>query len=158
MVPERIADLDAGAPGAVLFAYDGSELAMRAIAVAGRELGPGRDAIVLTVWRTFVVGFITPEEMEIDAADAAQVGAAAEATAAAGAALAEAAGFKARPATAMTAPAWQGIIDAAEEHGASLIALGSHGKKGIARALIGSVAEAVAARAMTTVLIVHGRG
>ena len=70
---DRATDIAAGAPGAVLFAYDGSELAKLAIAVAGRELRPGREAIVLTAWQTFNVGFIPPNEMDIDAADASDV-------------------------------------------------------------------------------------
>ena len=38
-------------------AYDGSELAKLAIDEAGRRLRPGRDAIVLTVWQPFDIGF-----------------------------------------------------------------------------------------------------
>ncbi len=155
---DRATDTATGAPDPVLFAYDGSELAKLAIAVAGRELSPGREAIVLTVWQTFNVGFIPPNEMDIDAADASDVGRAAEATAAAGVALAEAAGFNARAATARAAPPWQGIIDAADQQSASLIALGSHGRTGLASVLIGSVAEAVAAHSKRAVLIVHASG
>ena len=54
--------------GPVLFAYDGSDLAGLAIEEAGRQLEPGRDAVVLTVWRPFLVGFIPPAEIEFDAA------------------------------------------------------------------------------------------
>lgn len=157
-MPNRATDTAAEAPEAVLFAYDGSELAKLAIAVAGRELRPGREAIVLTVWQAFSVGFIPPEEMDVDAADASDVGRAAEATAAAGAALAQAAGFDARPATARAAPPWRGIIDAADQQSASLIALGSHGRSGLTSVLIGSVAEAVAAHSKRAVLIVHASG
>jgi nucleotide-binding universal stress UspA family protein len=152
---DRATDTTAGAPYPVLFAYDGSELAKLAIVLAGRELRPGREAIVLTVWQTFNVGFIPPNEMNIDAADATDVGRAAEATAAAGAVLAEAAGFKSRALTAQVAPPWRGIIDAADQQGASMIALGSHGRTGLASVLIGSVAEAVAAHSKHAVLIVH---
>ena len=35
--------------GPVVFAYDGSELAQLAIEEAARQLGQGRDALVLTV-------------------------------------------------------------------------------------------------------------
>jgi nucleotide-binding universal stress UspA family protein len=151
-------DTRAAASGPVLFAYDGSELAKLAIAVAGRELRTGREAIVLTVWQTFNVGFVPPDEMDLDAADADAVGRAAQATAAAGAALAQAAGFEARTATARAAPPWQGIIEAADENGASLIAMGSRGRSGFAAVLIGSVAEAVAAHSKRAVLIVHEQG
>ena len=46
--------MNTGELGPVVFSYDGSELAQLAIEEAGRQLQPGRDAVVLTVWRTFV--------------------------------------------------------------------------------------------------------
>jgi nucleotide-binding universal stress UspA family protein len=141
--------------GPVLFAYDGSDLARLAIEEAGRQLAPGRDALVLTVWQPYDLGFVAAGDLHIDAADAAEVRRAAEATAADGASLAEAAGFKARSAAAEYAPAWKGIVKAAEEHDASLIVLGSHGRTGLAGVLIGSVAEAVAGHSRRPVLIVH---
>ena len=54
--------------GPVLFAYDGSDLARLAIEEAGRQLEPGRDAVVLTIWRPYGVGFIPPNEVKFDAA------------------------------------------------------------------------------------------
>jgi nucleotide-binding universal stress UspA family protein len=143
--------------GPVLFAYDGSDLAKAAIREAGRQLGAGRDALVLTVWQTFNVGFLPAGELDIDAAQAQEVKNAAERTAEEGASLAEAAGFKARSTAAEAAPAWKGIVDAADKHDASLIVLGSHGRSGLASVLIGSVAEAVAAHSDRSVLITHSR-
>ena len=67
--------------GPVLFAYDGSELAGHAITEAGRELRAGRDAVVLTVWEPFNVGFLPVGGTEFDAAGADEVRAAAEKTA-----------------------------------------------------------------------------
>ena len=81
--------------GPVLFAYDGSDLAKLAIEEAGRQLEPGRDAVVLTVWRPFAVGFIPAPGVEFDAAATDQVREAAEGTAAQGASMAQAAGFRA---------------------------------------------------------------
>ena len=81
--------------GPVLFAYDGSDLAKLAIEEAGRQLEPGRDAVVLTVWRPFGVGFIPPPEVKFDAAATDEVRKAAEETAAQGASMAQAAGFRA---------------------------------------------------------------
>jgi hypothetical protein len=77
--------MSAGDLGPVLFAYDGSELAGLAIDEAARQLAGGRDAIVLTVWRPFVVGFIPPPGVEFDAAASDEVRRAAEQTAAHGA-------------------------------------------------------------------------
>ena len=66
----------------------GSELAALAIEEAGRQLEPGRDALVLTVWRPFAVGFIPPPGVEFDAAASDEVRNAAEQTAAHGASMA----------------------------------------------------------------------
>jgi nucleotide-binding universal stress UspA family protein len=143
--------------GLVLFAYDGSELAKLAIDEAARELGPGRDALVVTVWQPFDVGFLPAGDLRFDAARISDVRDAAQQTAAEGASLAEAAGFDARSAAAEATPIWKGIVKLAHEHDASLIVLGSHGRTGLASVLIGSVAEAVAAHSRRSVLIIHRR-
>ena len=145
------------AQGPIVFAYDGSELAKLAIDEAAHQLAPGRAALVLTVWQPFDVGFIPAEDIRFDAAQISDVKQAAEHTAAEGASRAQAAGFDARSAVAETSPTWKGIVKAADEHDASLIVLGSHGRNGFAGALIGSVAEAVAAHSRRTVLITHRR-
>jgi nucleotide-binding universal stress UspA family protein len=141
--------------GLVVFAYDGSDLAKLAIAEAGQQLGPGREALVLTVWHPFDVGFVPAGGIRFDAAQVADVKKAAEQTAEEGASLAKAAGFNARTAAAEASPTWKGIVKVADEHDASLIVLGSHGRSGLAAALIGSVAEAVAAHSRRSVLIIH---
>ena len=143
--------------GPVLFAYDGSDLAGHAISEAGRQLRPGRAALVVTIWEPFNVGFLPTGGVAFDAAGADEVKAAAEETAAHGASLAAAAGFRAETMTAEGAPTWQGIIDAANARGASLIVLGSHGRSGVTGLVLGSVAGAVAAHAQRSVLIVHRR-
>jgi nucleotide-binding universal stress UspA family protein len=143
--------------GPVLFAYDGSELAGHAITEAGRQLRAGRDAVVVTIWEPFNVGFLPVGGAAFDAAGADEVKAAAEKTAAQGASLAEAAGFRTETLTAEGAPTWQGIIDAADSRDAALIVLGSHGRSGVAGLVVGSVAGAVAAHARRSVLIVHHR-
>jgi nucleotide-binding universal stress UspA family protein len=142
-------------PGPVLFAYDGSDLAGAAIAEAGRQLRTGREAVVLTIWEPFNVGFLPVDEVRFNAAQVDEVRKAAEQTAAHGASLAEAAGFRAQSMAAEAAPTWKGIIEAADEHDASLIVLGSHGRSGLVGAVVGSVAGAVAAHSRRSVLIVH---
>jgi nucleotide-binding universal stress UspA family protein len=145
------------APGPVVFSYDGSDLAKLAITEAALQLGPGRDALVLTVWHPFDVGFTPAGGVRFDAAQISDVRDAAEQTAAEGAALAQAAGFNARSAATEAAPTWKGIVSTADEHDSSLIVLGSHGRTGLAGVLIGSVAEAVAAHSRRSVLIIHRR-
>jgi nucleotide-binding universal stress UspA family protein len=149
----------AGTPqGPIIFAYDGSELAKLAIDEAGRQLAPGRDALVLTIWQPFDVGFVPIAALQIDAAEIAHVREAAAQTAAEGASRAKTAGFNASGLEAEVSPTWKGIVHAADEHDASLIVLGSHGRTGLAGALLGSVAEAVAAHSQRSVLIVHRLG
>ncbi len=143
--------------GPVVIAYDGSDLAGGAIAEAARQLGRGREALVVTVWQPFNVGFLAPRELELDATQAKMVKNAAKEVAEQGASLAESAGFKAQSAEIEAAPAWKGIVETADERDASLIVMGSHGRTGLGSVLIGSVAEAVAAHSQRSVLIVHSR-
>jgi nucleotide-binding universal stress UspA family protein len=53
-------------------------------------------------------------------------------------------------------PAWQEILTAASELDADLIVVGTHGRRGLNRALLGSVAEKVVRMADVPVLTVHG--
>jgi nucleotide-binding universal stress UspA family protein len=141
--------------GPVLFAYDGSELATLAIEQAAQQLAPGRDALVLCVWQPADVGFVPVDERHFDANQASEVKKAAEETAAHGASLAEKAGFRSQSMAVEAAPTWKGIVEAADEHGASLIVLGSHRRSGLAGHLLGSVAAAVVKHAARSVLVVH---
>ena len=53
-------------------------------------------------------------------------------------------------------PAWEEIRALAEEMPADLIVIGTHGRRGIARALLGSVAENVIRTTRIPVLTIHG--
>jgi nucleotide-binding universal stress UspA family protein/MFS family permease len=141
--------------GPVVFGYDGSDPARAAITEAGRQLPAHRDALVLTVWRTYNVEFIPEPGTQFDAASADQVKEAAEQTAAHGAALARTAGFRARGLAVEGTPTWKVIADAADDHDASLIVLGSRGRAGLGGRVVGSVAHAVASHARRPVLIVQ---
>jgi len=141
--------------GPVLFAYDGSELAQLAIEQAGRQLAPGRDALVLCVWQPGDVGFEPVDDQHFDAQNATEVRLAAEQTATHGASLAEKAGFRSQSLAAEAAPTWKGIVKTAEERKASLIVLGSHRRTGVVGHLLGSVAAAVVAHSASSVLVVH---
>ena len=143
-----------GTAGPVLFGYDGSELAKHAIAVAAERLPPGRAAIVVCVWQPVDVGFIPSTDEHFDADRASEVRVAAERTAAAGAALADAAGFRSCSAAVEAAPTWQGLVTAAHEHGAGLIVLGPHHRSGVLGRVQGSVAAAVAKHTDIPVLLV----
>ena len=148
---------EAAVSGPVLFAYDGSELAQLAIEQAGRQLAPGRDALVLCVWQPADVGFVPVDDQHFDAQNATEVQEAAQQTAAHGASLAEKAGFRSQSLAVEAAPTWKGIVKTAEEHQASLIVLGSHRRSGLIGHLLGSVAAAVVTHSATSVLVVHQR-
>jgi nucleotide-binding universal stress UspA family protein len=141
--------------GPLLFVYDGSDLAKAVIHEAGRQLPADRDAIVVTVWRVFNVGFIADPPIEFDAACSEDVKNAATQTAATGAALARAEGFRTRARAVQGTPAWKAIVDTANDSDASLIVVGAHRREGPAGKLTGSVARDVAAHSVRPVLIVH---
>jgi nucleotide-binding universal stress UspA family protein len=138
----------------ILFAYDGSEHAQAAIREAGRQLGPGRRALVLSVWQPFaalpfVTGAIAPPDVE-ESIEREAMKVADE-----GAALARSLGFDATPLADSGVPVWSGIVHAADDHDASLIVMGSHGRTGVGLVVMGSVAAAVSRHTDRPVLIVH---
>jgi nucleotide-binding universal stress UspA family protein len=137
----------------ILIAYDGSVYAKAAIEQAAEQLDNGRRAIILTVWQPFAAAFVgvgvapagLEEGVEDDALRVAE----------AGAMLAREAGFDAEAAAARGESVWERIVAAAEERGAGIVVLGSHGRTGIPHLVIGSVAGAVAAHSECPVLIAH---
>lgn len=68
--------------------------------------------------------------------------------------LAEEAGVRAESTVVLGVPHVE-ILDAAEEVGADLVVMGTHGRKGLKRALIGSVTERVVRQCDAPVLTVH---
>lgn len=50
---------------------------------------------------------------------------------------------------------WRSVLDAAKEFSAGMIVMGTHGRKGLPRALIGSVAEKIVRTSPVPVLTVH---
>jgi nucleotide-binding universal stress UspA family protein len=152
---DGVSDNSKGQP--ILFAYDGSEYAKEAIKQAGEQLGPGRSAIVLTVWQPYgSIAFVgapavAPVGLEDDLEkDARRV-------AAEGARLARLAGFDAEPVAERGDPVWQRIVEAADERNAALLVMGSHGRTGVPRVLMGSVASTAASHTDRPVLIAHRR-
>jgi nucleotide-binding universal stress UspA family protein len=141
--------------GPVLFAYDGSQLAKLAIEQAAHQLAPARDALVVCVWQTGDVGFVPPTGRHLNAAQATEVRNAAQDTAAHGAQLAQNAGFRAQSTAIGAAPTWKGIVQAAQQHQASLIVLATHRRSGLTGHLLGSVTAAVIAHTSTPILVIH---
>ena len=145
----------------VLIAYDGSSQAKGAIVEAGRELAAGRRAVVLTVREPLEkIAFAgLGGEIVLDPAtiSAMQEAAANEAAAAAeeGARLAGEAGFNAEARVEVAASPWQAIVAVGDELDAGVIVIGSRGRTGLPKVLLGSVASAVAQHSRRSVLIVH---
>lgn len=138
----------------IIIAYDGSDEAKAAIEAAGDQLRTPRRALVLTVrvhleavpfWGVPITS-LPPEIAEIAIKNAKK-------TADEGVELAAAAGFDAEPLVELGDPVWRTIVDAAEDHGAGLIVLGSHGRSAVTRTMMGSVATSVAHHAKQPVLI-----
>ena len=147
----------------VLLCFDGSDGAATAVAVAARVLS-GREAMVCHTWtglsRTVfhadareLPGALMEAAEELDALDRE----AAERSTAAGVRLASAAGFRAEP---LTIPArrktWRTLLEAADEHDASVIVTGAHGLSGLGRLVLGSVSTAVLNHSERPVLVVPG--
>jgi nucleotide-binding universal stress UspA family protein len=144
------------ADGPILIAYDGSTAARASIRLAGRHLAHDRQVVVLNVYQpvesvAFVgaAGVVLPPNVDQ------QVRAASDGLAEEGAALAREQGFQAAGVVAdMTEAIWQTIVRVANEHDASLILLGTHGRSGVRATLLGSVATAVMHHAERPVAVV----
>lgn len=146
----------------VHIAYDGSDFAKEAIAEAGRQLRPGRAALILTVTEPLEkipfmggAGLPVDEDTMETLINAAKSGA--EKTAEEGCDLAREAGLSPEPLVAPGSPIWERIVATADERDASLIIIGSRGLSGIKHAVLGSVAAAVAQHSKRTILITHKR-
>lgn len=145
----------------MLIAYDGSSYAKGAIAEAGRVLGAGRPAVVLIVREPIdhfdFAGLGGGTTLDPATVSAMQEAAENEAIAVVeeGARLARDAGFAVEMRVGAAVTPWQEIVAVADEIDADVIAIGSRGRTGLTKVLLGSVASAVAQHSRRSVLIVH---
>jgi nucleotide-binding universal stress UspA family protein len=138
-------------PTKILLAADGSEEAKLAAAVAGALAG-GTDSElhVVTVGPFLPTVFASTEE------EPARMAREARRTLDEQVALIEAAGGGVAQAHLRLGGAAEEIVALAENVGADLIAMGSRGRGGIRRALMGSVSERVVHHAHCPVMIIRG--
>ena len=123
----------------VLLATDGSETSTAAAkALSGRPWPEGSEFRIVTVEEPWV---IRPTNVQLNVNSAEQVLAAA--------------GLKATAAVLSGNPK-EVILEEAKKWNADLIVVGSHGRRGFKRFLLGSVSEAVAMNAHCSVVVVRG--
>jgi nucleotide-binding universal stress UspA family protein len=144
----------------ILIAFDNSEGARHAIATAA-SLFPARDAIVLHVWSPIsLIAASYGGAVALSAYDDDALREGATKVAAAGCTLAAEVGLDARPEVAEVTyeGAWHTILEAAREHDAELVVVGSRGLSTFKSFVLGSVSHGVAQHAHLPVLIVPPAG
>ncbi|HKS30054.1 MAG TPA: universal stress protein [Pyrinomonadaceae bacterium] len=132
----------------VLLATDGSETSREAArAVAGRPWPEGSEFRVISVEEPWALksSRVKDEEEAQEAVRSAEQ-------------LLAAAGLKARLAVVLSGNAKEAILEEGQKWGADLIVVGSHGRRGLKRFLLGSVSEAVAMKAHCSVVVVRDSG
>ena len=67
----------------------------------------------------------------------------------------DAVGIAAQPRVVEAHAVWRGILDTAHDVGADLIVMGSHGRRGLEKLVLGSVAQSVLAHADINTLVVR---
>lgn len=142
----------------VLIATDGSEYGKAAVsAAAERPWPPGTNLRVLTVMERPAISYITGGERELDLNYnqlAPEIRSSLEAIAIDAARSLEREGLTVSH-IVREGVAAEEIIDEAKEWGADLILLGTHGRHGIKRFILGSVARIVATHAPCSVEVVR---
>lgn len=140
----------------ILVAVDGSEAARKAVVqAAGLARAFGSEVTALYVIDPYPFTGLGSDfaygQAEYLAAANAE---AREATGAARATLA-AAGLTVHTQVVEAHAAWRGILDTAQAVGADLVLMGSHGRRGLEKIVLGSVTQAVLSHAHLPVLVVR---
>ena len=143
----------------ILVPVDGSETASLALEKAGvLAKSFGAQVVLLTVIEPFPA--LTMSEMDLGIAQQqyAQIAQQQADTTLVKASVAmQNLGIEAQEMRLEGVSAWRGIVDAAENLGVDLIVMGSHGRKGVQKLLLGSVTQKVVSHAARSVLVVHAK-
>ena len=139
---------------AILVAYDGSDPAQKAVERAARDAGEeGEEIVLLRVIEAadgmIEAGFDIVQD-RLKEVQEERTGELSEELKT----LLEGRDIEFRIETVAGKPARE-IVSFAEENDVSEIVIGSHGRKGVSRVLLGNVAETVVRRAPTTVVVVR---
>jgi nucleotide-binding universal stress UspA family protein len=141
-------------PHHILVPHDFSETAQHALSYA-IELAVKLGANITVVHAYEMLGYGYPEGIALTAEVTADIRRAAETALDAVTARTRRPGLEVQS-VLRQGPAWSEINAAATQVRADLIVMGTHGRQGLARALLGSVAEKVVRTAPCPVLTVHG--
>jgi nucleotide-binding universal stress UspA family protein len=142
----------------ILLAVDGSAYAEAAVRSVAERQWPADTEVRIVSVVDLIIPVVDPlygsgEVMEEIRAENRRM---CEQAAAAAHRTISAAGLKSTPLVLAGSPKWC-IIDEAREWGADIIVVGSHGRRGLIRMLLGSVSEAVAVNAASSVEVIRSR-
>ena len=157
---------DGPAPGPVVIGYDGSEHADAAVEAAGRLLKV-RETVLQTAWNSYRA--VAPAgaggrsggrgHARRPRRSTARARERRQHTAEQGARLAAAQGLEVQAeAVEADGSAWHALLDAAYDHRAAAVVVGSRGNSAFESALIGSVSRALVHHAPAPVLVVRPPG
>lgn len=142
--------------GNVLVATDGSPISERAVEAAAQLAARvGAILTVVTVEAPYPYSAVGESSAIAGADYQAKVGAAASARLARAKEIAAAAGVDCRTSLQEASDVYRGVIAAAEQTGAGLLVVASHGRRGLSALMLGSETQKLLAHTTVPVLVVR---
>jgi len=142
--------------GNVLVATDGSPISERAVETAAQLAARvGARLTVVTVEAPYPYSAVGESSAIAGADYQAKVGAAASARLARAKEIAAAAGVDCRTSLQEASDVYRGVIAAAEQTGAGLLVVASHGRRGLSALMLGSETQKLLAHTTVPVLVVR---
>lgn len=142
--------------GVILVATDGSDLSGRAVTIAAElAVRTGARLVAVTVAAPYPYSAVGESSAIAGADYQSTVGAEASDRLARAKALATSAGAACQTALQEAAEVYRGLLAAAEQHGAGLIVMASHGRRGLASLLLGSETQKLLAHSQVPVMVVR---
>lgn len=142
--------------GNVLVATDGSPISERAVETAAQLAARvGARLTVVTVEAPYPYSAVGESSAIAGADYQAKVGAAASARLARAKEIAAAAGVECQTSLQEASDVYRGVIAAAEQTGAGLLVVASHGRRGLSALMLGSETQKLLAHTLVPVLVVR---